>query len=144
MNIRKDNWRSVSYGLCLLGGLVAAWSFVEWLNEEVHAASISRCEIYRSFDAGMPGLSGGDLMISCKATYSRNGIEKSANLISRAPADFDASSEKKRVWIAVSTLSPGAARFASQHKDWSSVLAKVLFLQFIGAMCILQGKRAQL
>jgi hypothetical protein len=130
--------------MCLFGGLVAAWSFAEWLNEEVHAASISQCEIYRSFTGGIGVYSEGILMISCKTSYSKNGIQKTANLISRAPADFDSSTEKKKVWVTVSTLSPGDARFASQHKDWSSVLAKVLFLEFIGAMCILQGKRAGL
>lgn len=105
-------------------------------------AELSSCVKFRAFASGIAVYSEGVVMLRCKAAFAIDGVAQVAELISILPGDFDANSQSKRVLVAVSALDGGSARFAALPWDWSSFIAKVLFLEFLGSMLILKSRRA--
>lgn len=142
MPLTRAHWLIAGVGACLLGAFVGAAQIAVWVTEKTYEARLSGCEKSRAFGGGIAVYSEGVVMLRCKAALTKDGVNHVAELVSILPGDFDADSQSKRVLVAVSALDGGTARFAAFPRDWSSFIAKVLLLEFLGAMLILKSRRA--
>lgn len=127
---------------CIFGGIVLAWNIAEWMSEQSYVATLSQCSESIVGESTLVVISEGERMLSCKASYSKDGADKVATLTAKLHRDLvNSAANGRRVNITITSFDQAKARFAASPRDWVDTTAKVLFFEFIGLLLLSRVKK---
>ncbi len=127
---------------CIFGGIVLTWNIAEWMSEQSYVATLSQCSEYKAGGTVLVAYFEDDRMLSCKAIYSKDGVERVATLTAKLHRDLvDSAANGRRAKITIASFDQAKARFAVSPRDWGDTTAKVLFFEFIGLLLLGRVKK---
>lgn len=129
---------------CIFGGIVLAWNIAEWKAEQSYIATLTQCSESTVGGSTIVIYSEGERMLSCEASYSKDGAEKVATITAKLHRDsVDSAANGKRAKITITSFDQAKARFAASPRDWGDTTAKVLFFEFIGLLLLSRANKTK-